>query len=179
MRTVLCLASLVLAITAGAAELVQFEARIRTPTDRDFIEVVQARSSADATDALQERVPRVKVLAVRSLQRQDGYEWYLARLSVNGANVMDTTLAKSLGDARRVFASRFNGGRIVSLTVLPGNAAYKLYESVIHGATKKVFRDAVFAQTESDGRRALLARYPGARISSITEVKTQAKAEAQ
>lgn len=175
MRAGCFIGGFLLALAIDAAEIGQFEARISTPKDRDAIEVILARDAAAATDILEGRYPSVKVLSLRRLEHPAGYEWYVAKLSVAGANLEDTVLAKGSGDARRIFANRFAEGRIVSLAALQNAEGYALFESAIHGITPKVFKDIVFADGISNAQKTLQARYPGARMSSISEVKVASR----
>ena len=171
MKATLWTLGLLLTLLAQGAELKLFEASVRTRPEYTTVEVVPARNAGAASEILEGRYPQGKIVSMRPLASQIGYDWYLARLTVGGANVLDTALAKGSGDARRIFNSRFTEGRIVSLVRLPNTDGYSLFESVIHGATKKVFREVVFATGIGNARTTLQARHPDARISSISEVR--------
>lgn len=171
MKVILWTGGLLWLAVAHGADLMLFEASVRTQPDFIAVEVIQARNAAAATDLLEGRYPNGKITALRPLASQTGYEWHLAKLSVDGANVADTALAKGSGEARRVFASRYAEGRIVSLTTLADTSGYSLFESTIHGTERNVFRDVVFAKGIANARKVLNSRHPGARISSISALK--------
>lgn len=163
-----------LLVAARGAEPSQFEVRISTQDGRNAIEMVQTCSATTARDIIEARYPGVDIVSLQELDRPSGREWYLARLSVAGVNVEDTVLARGSGDARRVFASRFPEGRIVSLTALTNTAGHAFYEGVIHGAGPKVFKDAVLASGANAAAKALRARYPSARVDGVVEMKGRA-----
>ncbi len=171
MKTTMWLGFLLVAWGASAGPLSYFEARISTPGQQQTLEVVQARDAAAATDILEGRSAQIKVHSMRRLDRQDGHEWFLARLSVDGANIVDTALAKGSGEARRTFEARYAKGRIVSLSTLAKTDGYACYETSIHGASRKVFKDIVFAESISQAQETLRARYPGARLGSVSIVR--------
>jgi hypothetical protein len=158
-------------MVAVGADLDPYEAKVRTASEPDTLDMVQARSDSDARIVLRQRYPGCTIVALRRLEQKTGYQWYVARASVAGVNVVDTALAKGSGQARRIFAARFPKCTIVSLMKLPPTERYSLYTCTLHSADRKVFEDAIFADGSGSARKALLARYPGARISSITEVK--------
>ena len=169
MRLTLWATVLLLGMAVVGADLEPYEAKVRTPTEPDTLDMVHARSDADARIVLRQRYPACTILSLRRLERQNGYDWYVARASVAGANVVDTALAKGSGQARRIFTARFPGSNIVSLTKLPPTDRYSLFTCTLHGADRKVFRDVVFAAGSGNARKALQARYPEARIASLTE----------
>ena len=171
MKLTLWAAGLFLGLAVCGADLTSYEAKVRTPTEPETLDMLQARSDAEARILLQRRHPRCTILSLRDLERQAGYEWYVARVSVAGANVTDTALAKGSGPARRIFTARFPGSTIVSLTKLPATDRYALYACTLHSAARKVFKDVVLADGSGNARKTLQARYPEARISSLTEVR--------
>ena len=172
MRLTLWAMGLLLSVAACAADVGQYEARVRARTDPNFLDMVQARSEGDARIVLRQRYPECAIISLRRLQlRQAGYDWYLLRASVAGVNIIDTALAVGSGQARRIFSARFPGSCIVSLTKLRTTDRYLLYASSIHSRDRKVFEDVAYADGASNARKALQTRYPGCRISSIAELE--------
>lgn len=182
-KRIALLGLLLLLVTAHSAEPRHYEVRTRTAADPEAADVVQADSAAAARDIVAGRHPDGQILGVREVTSAAGREWYQARLSVDGVNVTDSVLATGSGEARRMLTSRFPAGRIVSLTATPPALEQRLYEGTVYGAGKKAFKDGVLASGTSDARKTLQARYPGARIGSLTEIlgtpSTTAERDAQ
>ncbi|MBT4814552.1 MAG: hypothetical protein HOJ57_14050 [Lentisphaerae bacterium] len=171
MRFMLWVCGFLLAVGAGGGEIIPYQARISSAANRDTLDTVHARNAAAAEDALEGRHAELKVLSLVRLDRSVGYDWFLARMSVRGVNAIDTVLAKGSGDARRIATSRFPEGRIVSLIKLRNADGYAFFETTVHGASKKAFKDFAFADGTANARKAFSVRYPDGKISSVTDVR--------
>ena len=161
---------LLLISSVSYADLDYYQAKVRGDKQSNLMDVVQAKTMAEARSIFDARYPGGQYSSVRRLDPEAGYEWYVARVTVGGQNAVDTTLAKNSGEARRVFTGRFQNGRIVSLCELRTAANYEFYESTIHSGDKTV-EDVAFAEDAVDARKAFEVRYPDGRIGSLRKVK--------
>lgn len=162
---------LVLCAIGGAcsAQWPHFEARIRTETGLTVSEFLQARNPSEARLIAEARHPKGTVLALHARASETGRKWFLARLSIDGVNLTDTAMVRDSGEARRLFSARYARGRIVSLGELRDQRGYALYQGTIHDAGRQSFRDSVLSTSPANARKAFVARYPEARISSVTK----------
>ncbi|NLF15667.1 MAG: hypothetical protein GX595_00195 [Lentisphaerae bacterium] len=158
------------AVAAVAADPAPYEVRISVPGEGERVESVLARSRAAATDVVEARYPQAQAFSVRELRSPAGREWYTARLSVNGTNIVDTVLSRGSGEARRMLNSRYPQGTIVSLNRLTDTAGQAFYETSVLRQGTPAFKDAVLAGSPSEARKTLQARHPGASLGSLSRL---------
>lgn len=158
------------ALVVAGADPSPYEVRVTTPGEGERLESVHARDAAAAADIVEDRYPQARAFSVRELRSTAGREWYTARLSVGGTNIVDTVLSRGSGEARRMLTSRYPQGAIVSLNRLDDTAGQALYETTILRRGTPAFKDAVLARSPNEARKTLQARHPGAQMGSLSKL---------
>ena len=102
---------------AGSARHLWFRASINTADGVNTFDTCRAHRSGDARRIFKSRHPGARFGSVVNLGEGKGYSLFEARVKTgSGRSVTDIGLAKSQSDARKMFLSRYTGGKVTRLT---------------------------------------------------------------
>ncbi len=137
---------------------------------KPFVERVEARSVAAATQAAFLKFPQHRVLDTRFSQAGDSVEPYEGVVSLEKGTATDTCPAASPGEARRILADRHGGAKVANLRPRGRDPLYALYQGAISipGAGNLV--DVACAKNALEARAILVPVYSTGNVGGVTLV---------
>jgi uncharacterized membrane protein YkoI len=138
---------------------------------KEFVERVEAKSTAAASQAALAKFPEHRVLDVQFSKAGDAVEPYEGTVTLaDGGVAIDTCPASSAGEARRILADRHGDAKVANLHSRGRDPLFALYQATISIPGTGNVVDTACARNEVEGRAVLARGYPTGNVGSIARV---------
>jgi len=150
-----------------------YEAIVRAGNGRSGRDTCSARSPSEAQKILRDRYGDGSSASVSELDWDDNCRLYEAGISMQGqGNFTDAVFAKTVPAAHAAFGTRYPEGTVSRFMAVTDLSKYHEYAGRLNTTDGRNLMDTCWAASPAAAREVLQARFPTAKIRSVTPFGT-------